>query len=227
MATRGRSETPEQIAQDLNIADFDNSNDRDRMFIGIISKLRGKNRDLQTTLDQRTAEVEDLQAEVGDFRRTTKESEIINSVLGDKKVIGDQAKFDRWKAKLAQGDSWEDDLKQLVEDFAVDKQDGSENKGGKKTGTTPTQSKPAQGSDEKKGGASNGSKEEENKGGEGEDGGENKGGNKPGHQTRVFRGGSQAMEGTAVRAPRTPSERLRFAQEDPEGYDAWRAEQGR
>lgn len=227
MPPRGRSETPEQIATDLNISDFDQTNERDRMFVGIISKLRSKNRELQGSVDTLTAANSDLESEVTDFRRTSKESDIISSVLGDKLVIKDQAKFDRWKAKLTDPDSWEEDLKQLVQDFSEEKSDGGD-KGGKKP-AGQGQKKDAgenKGGDDDKG---KGAGDDKNKGGE-DDKGKGAGDNKPGYQTRSFKGGggTQELSGTGIRAPRTPSERLRFANEDPEGYDAWRAEnQGR
>lgn len=193
-------ETAEQVAKEYNVADYDAGNDRDKMFLGIITKLRGKNRELANNLETTTSKFEKLSDEVTTFRRTARENEIIGEVLGDGKEIADKAKFEKWKAKLTNGEDWEDNLKELVADHAVDKKSPATTTEEKKT---PDNKEPEQKSEQK---TEEVTTEEK----------------KPGYTSRHVKGTTEEITSTAVKAPRTASERLRLLAEDPDSYEAWK-----
>lgn len=153
-----------------------------------------------------------MNQELEGFRRSARENELMNSVLGDKLEIRDMEKFNRWKTKLPGGDNWEADFKQLVADFAVEKQPGGkpEEKPEDKTGKNPA---------ENPGGKSEGKPGEQS-------------GNKPetkaGYTSQHTRGSqTEEISDTAIRVPKTPSEKLRLMAENPEAYREWRASRRR
>lgn len=207
MADEAGQDTIEDVIKDHNITDFDPENPREKMFMGIITKLRGQKRSVAGERDNFKTQLESTTQELNGFRRTSKESEITSKVLGDGLEIGDKAKFEKYKGKIVanKADGWEAELEDLIKDFAVPK------KRSETTENPEDAEKARKAADEKaakeKADAEAAAKAEEEK---------NK---RPAYRPRFLKGArTEEVTGTAVPAPKSFSQKMRLAQEDPEAF---------
>lgn len=205
-------DSEESIVAELNIKDYDPANPKEKTYLGIITKLRANNRKTKGEFEKLKTDHESVLGEVTNYRRSSKETSIMNSVLGDDKVIGDQAKFEKYKAKILAnaGDKWEDELKELAADFAVPKKKEDppeEEEAAKKKAADEAAAKKTEEDEAAR------KKEEEEK--------------KPPYKPSWHRGKGREVPGTEVRAPKSISEKIKLSVDDPDAYETFRAKRGR
>lgn len=210
MADDNQQETPEAVIKELNIEGFNPEDKAHSSMIGIITKLRGNLRTAKADNVTIAGERDTYKSKVGTYERTSAESALITETLKGR-TIGDQAKFDKYKAKLATGDNWQAELKDLVEDFAVDKKPddkGDDEKSKKEAADAAAAKKVA---DDKAAADAAAAKAKEDE-------------NKPGFKKNRLRD-TKEIEGTNIPAPRSVSERLKLMKDNPEAYKQFRGKQ--